>query len=441
MMSLAKCSTVLMLVLACNATPAAAQAPPRRQKAPVRKAEPPVDPLELQLRQAQDAVDNKDYAAAVLLLQSYLAQRPEDATAHFQLGYAYSALERWEEATSEYGRAVGLNPKLVAAQLNLGLILVERDPAAAVEPLRQAAELLPDQSRPRLLLGLALERSGNLTGAIEQYQAAESLDAKDYEVHFALGRALLLTGRPAEAEARFREALALHSDSAPARLGLANSLLAQKNLEGAAEELKSYVAREPQDRTARLQLAAILSELKRNDQALEELDHADANVPPSLESYKLRANLYLLQKQLTPAAETLQKALQLAPQDAALHGWLGRLWLEKRDFAPAERELRQALQLDASLTDSLRDLLTVYYLAEKYRAALDALDLLARRETPNAGSWFVRATCYDKLERKAEALAAYEKFLALDQGHNEVHEIQARQRVRLLTRELQQKKR
>ena len=85
--------------------------------------------------------------------------------------------------------------------------------------------------------------------------------------------------------------------------------------------------------------------------------------------------------------------------------------------------------------------MTVYYLAGQYQAALDALDLLARRETPNAGSWFVRATCYDKLERKAEAVAAYEKFLALDQGHNEVQQIQARQRVRLLTRELQQKKR
>jgi len=115
--------------------------------------------------------------------------------------------------------------------------------------------------------------------------------------------------------------------------------------------------------------------------------------------------------------------------------------LEKRQFAPAERELRQALQIDPGGIDALRDLGAVYYLGGNHAAALEALDRLAQREPPNAGSWFIRATCYDKLERKQEALAAYQKFLALDQGRNDTQEFQARQRIRVLTRELQQKKR
>ncbi len=439
---LAKHAAALLLISVCAAPHrAAGQTPKNRPKAPVRKAEQPVDPQEALLCQAEGAIDKKDFTAAVPLLLTYLARRPDDATAHFQLGYAYSGLQRWEDARSEYSRAIALDAKLVAAQLNLGLVLLDREPAAAVEPLRRAAELLPDQAHPRFLLGLALERTGDLKGAIEQYQAAENLSAKDYEIVFALGRALLRSLRPGEAEVRFREALAMRGDSAPARLGLAHSLLALKNLEGAAEELKVYLAQQPQERDARLQRAAILSELQRYDQALEELNQADASAPPSVESYKLRANVYLLQKQLSPAAEALQKALAFAPQDASLHAWMGRVWLEKRDFAAAERELRQALQLDSSLTDALRDLVSVCYLAEKYQAALDLLDVLARRETPHAFSWFVRATCYDKLQRKAEALAAYEKFLALDQGQNESHALQARQRIRLLTRELQQQKR
>lgn len=441
MRPLQKLAAALALLILGAVYPVAAQAGQKPAKARAQKVEPSQDSLALLLRQAEDAIEKKNYAAAAEALQSYLAQRPGDAAAHFQLGYAYSGLERAEEAQAEYRKAIALNAKLAAAHLNLGLTLFERDPAAAVEPLRAAAEMLPDQSRPRFLLGLALERSGNLSGAIEQYQAAQGLNPKELEIRLALGRALLRSDRAAEAEAQFREALTLRADSASARLGLANSLLALKNLEGAAQELRAYLEQRPKEQESRLQLAAILVRLNRYDQAREELDRSDRAAPPSLASYKLRAEIYLAQKQWTQAAEALEKALPLAPQDAELHARLGRVWLEDRKFAPAERELRQALQIDPNATDALRDLVAVYYLGEEYRATLDVLDLLARRETPNAGSWFVRATCYDKLERKAEALAAYEKFLELDQGRSDKQDFQARQRIHVLKRALAQKKR
>src|SRR2546425_12963422 len=131
----------------------------------------------------------------------------------------------------------------------------------------------------------------------------------------------------------------------------------------------------------------------------------------------------------------------LFPYTTLFRSRLGRVWLEKRDFPAAERELRQALQVDGNWTDALRDLVAVYYLGERYQATLQILDELDRRETPGAGSWFIRATCYDRLGRKAEAVAAYEKFVALDQGRSENQGFQARQRIRILARELEHKKR
>ncbi len=410
------------------------------QRRPAQKQER-ADPLGTLLQQAQEAIDKKDYPAAVASLQGYLAQRPNDSLAHFQLGYAYTGLQRWDDAKSEYGKAVALDPKLAQAHLNLGLVLLDRDPAAAVEPFRHTAELQPDQARPLFLLGLAYEKSGNIANAIEQYQAAQRLEPKSFDIRFALGRALLRAGRAPEAETQFHEAVELQKDSAPARLGLADSLQAQKKLEPAVDAFADYLRLQPQDRETRRQRASILIDLGRYEQGLAELDGSDASGQPSLESYKLRAEIYLRQSKWTEAADTLQKALQVAPADAELHARLGKVWLEKRDSAAAERELRRALQIDANWTEALRDLVAVYYLSEHYQAALEVMDLLAKRDTPTAGSWFVRATCYDKLDRKAEAVAAYEKFLALDQGHNETHEFQARQRVRLLTRELHQKKR
>jgi tetratricopeptide (TPR) repeat protein len=443
-----KVGVSLILFFSLTSTGALPQSDSKPPKAPARQAkkspakkDEPSDPLAPLLQQAAAALDKKDYPAAVQALQSYLAQRPDDATVQFQLGYAYSEMHRWDEAQAAYKKAIALDAKLAPAHLNLGLVLLERDPAAAIEPFARAAELVPDKARPRYLLALAYERGGNLSAAVEQYQAAEKIDAKDYEVRFALGRALLRGNRAPEAESEFREALAIRADSTPARLGLAESLRTQKKLEAAAEEFAAYLDRQPQDRDARIERAAILSDLARHDQALEELDRADVAAPPSLESLKLRAAIYMQRKQWPQAAEALQKAFPLAPRDPELRSRLGHALLEQRDFPSAERELKTALALDRSQTEALRDLVAVYYLAEQYPAALAALDELDKREAPAAGSWFVRATCYDKLGRKPEALAAYQKFLDLDQEHDEKRGFQARQRIRTLTRELERKKR
>ena len=75
------------------------------------------DPLAPLLQQAKDAIDKMDFAAALDPLQKYIAQRPDDPYAHFQLGYAYAGLKRPEDAKAEFSRAIALDPKMAAALL------------------------------------------------------------------------------------------------------------------------------------------------------------------------------------------------------------------------------------------------------------------------------------------------------------------------------------
>ena len=111
------------------------------------------------LASAQSHLNQHDYASAAGEFQQYLAERPNDAAIHFQLGYAFTALKKSDDAVREYAKAAELNPKMAEAQLNLGLTLLETDPTAAVAPLRQATMLMPNQARPEFLLGWALELS------------------------------------------------------------------------------------------------------------------------------------------------------------------------------------------------------------------------------------------------------------------------------------------
>ena len=225
-------------------------------------------------------MDKNDFAAALEPLQKYIAQRPDDPYSHFQLGYAYVGLKRPEDAKSEFSRAIAIDPKMAAAHLNLGLVLIDSDPAAAAEAFRHAAELQPTESRPRFLAGFSFEHAEKFPEAIEQYRAALAISPKDYEIHFALGRALLRTNDAPAAETQFREAVAARGDSAPARLGLADALLAQKKYEGASEALAEYLKLNPADRAAHFDRASALLDLNRYDDALAELDLAEAGAAP-----------------------------------------------------------------------------------------------------------------------------------------------------------------
>jgi tetratricopeptide (TPR) repeat protein len=397
------------------------------------------NPLNDLLDEAQHDIDTNQFQAALIPLQKFLAEKPDIAWAHFQLAYAYTALKRPDEARVEYERATTLDPKMSEAFLNLGILLSEKDPAAAVAPLRRAVDLLPAQSRPRFLLGHAQERSGDIPAAVESYEAALRLDPRDVETVIHLGNLYVGLKRYSDAETKFRAALEIEPKSPQALLGLAQTLDAQKKPEAAAA-YRNYLAVQPDTPGAESRAIHLLIEQKQYDAALAELDRADGGKPPTLDSLRSRADIQIAQKKWDDSIVTIRKAIDLTPNDAELHGGLGRVYLQKRDFASAEKELKVALQLDKNNLVYWKDLRTTYYLGGNFPATLATQDLIAKVEIPGAGEWFVRALCYDKLNQPKPALEAYEKFLELDQDKNPDQVWQAQQRSKVLRRMLDQKR-
>jgi tetratricopeptide (TPR) repeat protein len=422
-------------------TPVAQSAGKPPAKAPTGSSlQPKEDPLAPLLQRASDAIDKMDFAAALEPLQKYLAERPDEPYPHFQLGYAYAGLKRAEDAKREFSRTVALDPKMAPAHLNLGLVEMDSDPAAAADEFRRAAELQPTESRPRFLAGLALERAGKFPDAIEQHRAAIALSPNDYAERFALARTLLRAGDAAGAEDQFRAAVSLNAGAGPAKLGLGTALLAQKKYDEASGALADYLKLTPGDKAAHSDRALALLNLDRYDEALAELDLAAAGTVASADDLKMRAEIYMHQKKWSEAAGSLRTAQAAAPQDVELAEWMGRADIELKDYSAAVQILQQAYARDAQNADTLRDLSEALYLNENYAAALEAMDRLAKLETPRPGSWFIRAICYDKLARKAEAIEAYQKFLDQDSGQHDTQDFQARQRILVLQKELGQSK-
>jgi len=437
------CSAILAIArqsaLGLNiALTAFAQSPTKQPTQP--RQQKVANPLNDLLDEAQRNIDSNNFESAIAPLQKFITEKPDVAFAHFQLGYTYTALKRSDEARTEYERAIALDPKMPEAYLNLGILLLDKQQySAAVTPLIKAVELLPAQSRPRSLLAVAQDRSGDQEAAARSFEGVLHLDPNDLTANHYLGDLDLRRGKPAEAEARFRHALEIRPDAPEILQGLARSLEAQNNPE-APDAYRKYLAVMPGDSTARARLIHLLLKAEEYDAALAELDRAEAGKPSSPDSLRMRADIQIAQRKWADAAATLQQAVRLAPRDAQLIGGLGRVYLQKRDFPAAEKELKAALQLDNNNLVYLKDLGSTYYLSGNCPATLATLDIIAKAEPPTSGAWFIRALCYDKLHQLKPALAAYDKFLALEQGKASDQIWQAQQRSKVLRHMLEEKR-
>jgi tetratricopeptide (TPR) repeat protein len=149
---------------------------------------------------------NTDYQTAITELQQAeqlvaAKDTKNHAVVWANLGQAYSAAGRYEDASSAYQKAIELNPEvsdylnLSLAQAHLGTALT--DPAAATSKLAEAgaacdkAAALDPTTAAKCWknIGIILSNKGDLKNAIQPLQKATQADPKDAQSWFLLGSA------------------------------------------------------------------------------------------------------------------------------------------------------------------------------------------------------------------------------------------------------------
>ena len=94
-----------------------------------------------------------------------------------------------DDAQDAYTRAIALEPRHVAARVNLGRLLQETGrPAEAATQYRAALEAQPRHPTAAFNLGTALEDLGRRDEAIEAYRRAVEADETFADAHFNLAR-------------------------------------------------------------------------------------------------------------------------------------------------------------------------------------------------------------------------------------------------------------
>ena len=352
----------------------------------------------------EDALQRGDYAQAIRHFTEHLRNTPnkENGVVLTRLGYTYSQLGRYAEATRVYQDALRLNvPKdrsqqtnVVKAQALLGLgyiayrqakfddaiqfyvKVVEHGTAGiaeayhnlgriyagrgeiekAIDAQKQAIAKNPKFADAYYHLGVLYSRRQNWQAAIAAYQKTVTLTPAMPNAHYQLARSYRQTGNKQEAEKAMTQFHILKRADAEIQKDLEAVFSANTNKK--AETL--------------LKLANTYLKYERYKEATREFERTRKHTTSDNDIAQVSTGLgrvALEQGNVTQAITHYKHAVQLGLQATEIHHYLGIAYMQNRDGQNAIKQFHQALKLNADYPESHLMLGTLYATNRKFEEA------------------------------------------------------------------------
>jgi len=376
-------------------------------------------------RRGQAAAARLDYDRAIAEFQAVLKIDPTLVQARANLGLMYYSTGEYSKAAIELSQAARAESDLLPAQLFLGLsdlkIGATRDGIVA---LRRAARLDPDNVEARRGLLACYVAAGDYGPASEQLQFFA--DRTDEQSLFIVGQAYLDIGKT------LTKRLALqYRDSAWAHLLAGDLARDRSDTKTATDEYGKAQSLDPSvsarskaplnsgDLAMQLESAqtpeALYSEIRTTtrlgEQYFEKLQNA---YPDSAFSHQLRGDVYRLRQDFPSALAEYQAAVQKRPDDAALHQSAGEMYIQLHRLDEAKAELQESAKLNRSSAEANYLLGQVFSKENQLEAAAGYLRRALQLDPNLLQARALLGTVYMHLDKPAQAAPELEKALALD---------------------------
>ena len=164
----------------------------------------------------------EDYVEAIRLHAEVLREHPENALAHYHLGFAEGMMGNRTAEVREYQRAAALGLRNWDLFLNLGLAQLESSELeAATDSLRRAVFLGKDHWEAHFNLALAYDYRGLLVDAEREMLTALRLSPGQPDARNSLGVIYAKEGKTAAASLIWRELVSQVPNYEPACTNLA----------------------------------------------------------------------------------------------------------------------------------------------------------------------------------------------------------------------------
>lgn len=408
---------------------------PKPEQAAASSAEPSEEVLA-----AEAAITQSNWKAAETKLNLWLSTHVTDARALFDLGYVCDAQNRFEDALGAYRRAIAANPSSFEAHLSLGLLLARlQKPDEARAELATATQLDPGAAGPELKARAwrALAKVNQQTGdpVTASHDLLEALKIAPETVDDTLLAATLAeqNGQPDQAEAAYRRLLEKDPKSMQASAALAHLLIAKKQYAEAETLLRAALEKTPGDPALTAQLAAALAGQDKPE-ALPLTQKLYASHPENPAIARILAELLSESGDAAGSDAIYVKLLARTPQDAGLLVSHGQNLVRTGALQEAFAVFDKATKIAPANADAWSGLAFAASRTNRPEITLQALTARARYLSESPSTYFLWATAYDTLHKKAQAADYYKRFLTAAAGKFPTQEWQAHERLKILAR-------
>jgi len=292
---------------------------------------------------------------------------PADAEAYANLGLLHARQQRYPQAITFYRKAQALNPAMPGLQMNLGLALFKsgnlRGAMHEFEPLLKKQDpASPDAQRLRILLGMCHYGLGEYAAAVPPLREAMQRDPQDLPYRLVLAHSCLRAKEYQCVLDVYHEILSLNAESAEADMLAGEALDEMHDHNGAVEQFRAAVKADPKQPGVHFGLAYLLWTGSQWDEAEQQFQAELENNPQNVQALVYLADSQIRQNHFDTARPLLEKAVRIDPKFEMAHLEIGILDTQAGKNEEALRELHQAATLNP------KDVQVHWRLARLYQA-------------------------------------------------------------------------
>ena len=319
--------------------------------------------------QAKSAKDFRDFQGRDDMATQL---KTEYAEAHNELGYAYSKLNRAQNAIANFQEAVRIKPDYGTAYFGLADVYYyqTKQYREALGAYREGVRLKPDSATATAFYNMAWchNELSQYANAVTAARKAIELKADYPEAYNELGFANRVLGEAqqqnslqatrlfTEAVSNYREAIRLKPGYGTAYTGLGDVYFSDlKQYEEAISAYEQSARISPNNARVRYNLGYSYNDLQRYAEAANHLRVAIQLKPEAYDAHSELGFAYLKTGRLPAAVESLRTAIRLKGDYAQAHYYMGLVHIAQKNKVGAQSEYAILQRLDPKLAQKLFD--------------------------------------------------------------------------------------
>jgi tetratricopeptide (TPR) repeat protein len=352
----------------------------------------PENHLEILSKQAQEAMEAKDWPAAKESLEKLAELAPNASEIQANLGLVYYSQNQVSEAAKAFERALKLNPKMARAEMMLGLCYAELGRHRQAVPILAPAFRRPPDRQIGRLLGLDLQRA---YAGLHQYEKAVAVAEEllhrypnDPEILFQSSRlnadrayelmSQLMQGSPdsvwvhyARAEVHessqrhdlaiveYKKVLEMEPGMPGIHFRIGRAILQTSKetnaTDAALHEFEQELATSPENSDAEYEIGEIFRQRSQLEAAIDHFSKAVRYHPNFAQARIGLASTLMTRGEMREALPHLLEAVRIEPQNEVAHFRLASLYKSLGDTANQQKQMAFFQRLhSAAAPDGLR---------------------------------------------------------------------------------------